>query len=131
MLSVKIYNLNRVDRVQCNMEFNLNLIINCCLKLIEFDSQLPLDWNDALNYIITAESDDEKLEIVQYLNISLINLIEQSLQYTRQDRNGFNEVEKRQKIDTSFNPFPISLVIMVIFIVIFIGLFFYFIYYLY
>ncbi len=51
------------------MEFNLNLIINCCLKLIEFDSQLPLDWDDALNYIITAESDDEKLEIVQYLNI--------------------------------------------------------------
>jgi hypothetical protein len=131
MRSVKVYNLNRVDIIQCNMEFNLNLIINCCLKLIEFDSELPEEWSDRLNYIQEAETNETKLETVQYLNISLINLIEQSLQYTRQDRNGFNQVEKQQKIDTSFNPFPISLVIMVIFIVIFIGLFFYFIYYLY
>ena len=99
--------------------------------MIEFDSELPEEWSDRLNYIQEAETNETKLETVQYLNISLINLIEQSLQYTRQDRNGFNQVEKQQKIDTSFNPFPISLVIMVIFIVIFIGLFFYFIYYLY
>ena len=132
MGNVTIYNLNRVDVIQSNMEFMLNLIINCCLKLIEFDAQLPKEWEDALNYIYNAESDEESLEIVQSLNVSLINLIDQSLQYARQEkRRGFNQKEKQDKINTSFNPFPISLVIMVIFIFLFAGIFFYFIYYLY
>jgi len=131
MKEIKIINLHRVDVVKCNMEFNLNLIINSCLKVIEFDSKLPELWNESLIYIYEAASNDTDLEIVQYLNTSLDNLIEHSLQYARTDRNGFNENEKKEKIDKEFNPFPISLVIMIIFIVLFIGVFFYFIYYLY
>ena len=132
MGNVTIYNLNRVDTVQCNMEFMINLIINCCLKLIEYDSELPEKWEDALDYIFSAEENENTLEIIQSLNVSLTNLIDQSLQFVRQEtRRGFNQKEKQEKIDTSFNPFPISLVIMVIFIVLFIGIFFYFIHYLY
>ena len=131
MKEIKIINLHRVDVVKCNMEFNLNLIINSCLKVIEFDSKLPELWNESLIYIYEAASNDTDLEIVQYLNTSLDNLIEHSLQYARTDRNGYNENEKKEKIDKEFNPFPISLVIMIIFIVLFIGVFFYFIYYLY
>ena len=131
MKSVTITNLHRKDVVQCNMEFNLNLIINCCLKVMEFNSQLPENWSDVLEYIYGASTNETRLEIVQYLNTSLTNLIEHSLQYARTDRKGFNEEEKKEKIDSKFNPFPISLVIMIIFIVLFIGIFFYFIYYLY
>ena len=48
MKSVTITNLHRKDVVQCNMEFNINLIINCCLKVMEFNSQLPENWSDVL-----------------------------------------------------------------------------------
>ena len=131
MGNVTIFNLNRRDVVQCNMEFNLNLIINDCLKLIEFDQKLPANWTEALDYVLHADSNDTQLEIVQYINVSLNNLINQSLSFSRTTRNGFDQEEKKQKIKDSFNPFPISLVIMVIFIFLFIGVFFYFIYYLY
>ena len=131
MGDVTIFNLNRVDTILCNMEFNINLIINSCLKIIEFDGMLPSSWEEAVEYVLNAESNEEHLEIVQYINISLTNLIDQSLKFSRNNRVGFNEVEKKQKINTFFNPFPISLVIMVIFIILFIGVFFYFIYYLY
>ena len=133
MSNVTIHNVYRTDTVKANMEFMINLIINDCLRMIEIeDKELPKEWNELINYIQTAEfSNEEQLETVQRLNISLINLIEQSINFVNQDRRGFNEKEKKDKIDTSFNPFPISLVIMVIFIVVFIGIFFYFIYYLY
>ena len=133
MSNVTIHNVYRTDTVKANMEFMINLIINDCLRMIEIeDKELPKEWNELINYIQTAEfSNEEQLETVQRLNISLINLIEQSINFVNQDRRGFNKKEKKDKIDTSFNPFPISLVIMVIFIVVFIGIFFYFIYYLY
>ena len=131
MDNVTIFNLNRKDIVQCNMEFNLNLIINDCLKLIEFDQKLPENWEEALDYILNSDSDEAHLEVVQYINISLINLLNQSLSFSRSKRNGFDHDEKAEKIKETFNPFPLSLVIMVIFIFLFIGIFFYFIYYLY
>ena len=131
MGNVTIFNLNRKDVVQCNMEFNLNLIINDCLKLIEFDQKLPENWTEALEYVLHSDENETELEIVQYINVSLDNLINQSLSFSRTTRNGFDEKEKDEKIQDSFNPFPISLVIMVIFIFLFIGVFFYFIYYLY
>ena len=72
MGDVTIFNLNRVDTILCNMEFNINLIINSCLKIIEFDGMLPSSWEEAVEYVLNAESNEEHLEIVQYINISLM-----------------------------------------------------------
>ena len=129
--NVTIFNLNSQDIVECNMEFNLNFIINNCLKLIEYDKKLPENWTQALDYIKNAYKNETDLEVVQYVNMSLDNLINQSLSFSRSTRNGFDQKEKDEKIKAFFNPFPLSLVIMVIFIFLFIGVYFYFIYYLY
>ena len=131
MGDVKIYNTNKTDIIQCNMEFTINLIIDSSLKLMDYDSKLPEKFEDVIEYIRTSDSNETRKEIIQYINVSLINLKEQALRFSRNKRRGFNEKEKRDKINTTFNPFPISLVIMVIFIFLFIGVFFYFIYYLY
>ena len=79
MDNVTIFNLNSQDIVECNMEFNLNFIINNCLKLIEYDKKLPENWEQALDYIKNAYKNETDLEVVQYVNMSLDNLINQSL----------------------------------------------------
>ena len=97
MDNVTIFNLNSQDIVECNMEFNLNFIINNCLKLIEYDKKLPENWTQALDYIKNAYKNETDLEVVQYVNMSLDNLINQSLSFSRSTRNGFDQKEKDEK----------------------------------
>ena len=130
---VTIYNVDRIDVVKANMEIIINLLINYCLRIIEINNEyLPKNWDGAIEYIQNSKSfDHNQYEISQQLNISLTNLIEQSLHFADFDRKGYNEKEKEERINTSFNQFPISLVIMLILSILLIGIFFYFIYYLY
>ena len=75
MGEVKIYNKNKTDIIQCNMEFTINLIIDSSLKLMDYDSKLPEEFEDVVEYVRTSEFNETRKEIVQYINISLINLL--------------------------------------------------------
>ena len=118
-LTVK--NKNSSETIEVNMEFMMNLLINFSLRLREASQKLK-DKN---------LTNDTSIEYSNKVDIALINLIEQSDKLETLNIDGFSGKNKTDIINNLFNPFPISLVIMVIFIIIFIGAFFYFIYYLY
>jgi len=119
---LNIANKNGTELIEVNMEFMMNLLINYGLRIREVSKIL----ND--NVTIFENNNDEN---VHKLNMSLVNLIEQSDKLEVLSINGYQGKEKKERISQLFKPFPISLLIMVTFIVLFIGVFFYFIYYLY
>ena len=129
-INVKEYltllNKNSTEEIEVNMEFMMNLLINYSLRIKKADRRLKQYLENSTLY-----SDDEIKENNEKLDLALNNLIEQSDKLTLLNINGFSGKNKTEKINKLFNPFPISLVVMVIFIVLFIGGFFYFIYYLY
>ena len=129
--NLTISNKNGTEVIEVNMEFMMYLLINYSLrikdankKLAQLADQKPvLDNNSGI--------DNETEEYLENINLSLINLIDQSDKFVNLNINGFSGESKMDKINNLFNPFPISLVIMVIFIILLILIFFYFIYYLY
>ena len=119
---LKVANKNGSELIEVNMEFMMNLLINYGLRIREVTKII----NDNVTIF-----ENNKEENVLKLNMSLNNLIEQSDKLEVLNINGYKGQEKKQRISQLFNPFPVSLLIMVTFIVLFIGVFFYFIYYLY
>ena len=126
---LNITNKKGTETIEVNMEFMMNLLINYSLRIRDANKKLnEINENETNSDIIV---NDNYIEYYEKLNLSLINLIEQSNTLEFLNINGFSGKNKTEKINKLFNPFPVSLVIMVIFIILFIGIFFYFIYYLY
>ena len=122
---LNITNKNSTETVELNMEFMMNLLINYSLRIREANKKIKELQNTTM--IKTDDTED----YFERLNIALVNLIEQSDKLELLYIDGFSGKNKIEKINKLFNPFPISLVVMVTFIVLFVGVFFYFIYYLY
>ena len=121
-----LFNKNSSETIEVNMEFMMNLLINYSLRIKKANRKLKEYLENSTLY-----NESEIEENNEKLDLSLNNLIEQSDKLASLNINGFSGNNKTEKINKLFNPFPISLVVMVIFIVLFIGGFFYFIYYLY
>ena len=130
---LNITNKKGSEEIEVNMEFMMNLLINYSLRIKEANQKIKEFQSSSMS--IDDKDYNESLkdynENMEKLNISLINLIEQSNALESIDINGFSGKEKIEKINKLFNPFPISLVVMIIFIVLLISIFFFFIYYLY
>ena len=122
---LNITNKKGLEKIEVNMEFMMNLLINYSLRIKEANKKIK-EFEK-----LSISSGDDYNENMENLNLSLINLIEQSDTLETLDINGFSGKDKIAKINKLFNPFPISLVIMIIFIVLLICVFFFFIYYLY
>jgi len=120
---LNVINKNETELIEVNMEFMMNLLINYALRIRE--ANMKLRGNE------TLEDDENEEEILLRQNLSLVNLIEQSYTFVLLNINGYTNGQKLQKVNKLFNPFPISLLIMITFIFLFIATFFYFIYYLY
>ena len=120
-----ITNAKGTEKIEVNMEFMMNLLINYSLRVKEANKKMQEFKSQSISSGIEYDENMEKL------NLSLINLIEQSNSLELLNANGFSGKDKLDKINHLFNPFPISLVIMIIFIVLLICIFFFFIYYLY
>ena len=120
---LNVINKNDTETIEVNMEFMMNLLINYALRIREANRKLK--GNE------TLEDDETQEEILSRLNLSLVNLIKQSDKFVLLNINGYTNEEKINKINKLFNPFPISLLIMITFIFLFVAGFFYFIYYLY
>ena len=120
---LNVINKNDTELIEVNMEFMMNLLINYALRIRE--ANLKMKGN------VTLDNNESEEENLLRLNLSLVNLIEQSDKFVLLNINGYSNGEKTNKIDKLFNPFPLSLIIMTTFIILFIATFFYFIYYLY
>ena len=125
---LNVINKNDSEMIEVNMEFMMNLLINYALRIREANTKLKESENENENQTLTNGTDEENL---LRLNLSLVNLIEQSDIFVLLNINGYSDGEKTDRINKLFNPFPIPLLIMIIFIFLFIASFFYFIYYLY
>ena len=120
---LNVINKNDTELIEVNMEFMMNLLINYALRIRE--ANLKMKGN------VTLDNNESEEENLLRLNLSLVNLIDQSDKFVLLNINGYSNGEKTNKIDKLFNPFPLSLIIMTTFIILFIATFFYFIYYLY